>query len=1465
MLFSSSFTNVSTRLTLFALIAWLSTDYLPANEATSKTKGQLLAGVFAKNINPVQLPVWVNGGIAGRQIDRVNDPLHARCLVLGDGQNQVAICIVDNCILPLHLVDKAKELTQSATGIGVNQILIAATHTHSAVSVSGAHGTPEQQDYADALPGWIAEGIVQSQKRMVPAQWGTTSVVCEQYIYCRDWLMKPGTANSSPFSGRATDSVNMNPGYDNPNKLAPIGPVDTLVPILSIQDMQGNPISVLASFCTHYAGAPHISADYFGVVCDRLGKSLRPDSIESFVGLMANATSGNANCIDFSKPAVPFTHVDVGTYVADKILAAMPSIRYSSKVSLDAELQSIELAVRMPSAAEVSAAKKYMETHFPDRLPTTLDENYARETVLLSEMPPTRKLNLQAIRLNDFVIVANPCESYNETGMKLRQVSPFRLTMNIGLANGHAGYIAPPELFQLGGYTTWRCRSSCLEEQAEPKMVEGLTQVMQTLHARQNAGEPVSLRSKPQSPVSPKDSLQWFETEPGFEVQLVASEPQIVDPVSMQIDGLGRIWVVEMGDYPTEDDSPKSRIVVLQDKDTDGFFESSTVFADKLLFATGVQPWENGAIVTVQGQLLMLRDSDGDLRSDSTEVWLEGFSIGNPQLRANHPVIHSDGWLYIASGLRGGKIKATLPFGSVNSEVLDLTGCDLRVHMLTGQIESIAGPSQFGLSFDQFGHRYGCSNRNPCFEIVSERANLSLSPLSGLATALHDVSPSNAASKVHPLVNAWTTSNLHAGQFTAACGLLVTHSRHFPDAPFATALTCEPTGALVQRRSVMRKDGISQVTEESQQREWLASHDPWFRPVDLYEGPHGDVYVVDMYRAVIEHPEWVPAELKNRPDQRLGDSNGRIYRITRSKSEGSKDPLRDNDDSIPVDWLEHPDMWNRSIASRKVLAVAAKNQMGQRTELIRKLTDLSQTPTLPLGALANACLLLSACDALDESIVRILMRSSSPELRATVWTAMRQGSAKWKPKWRQVAIETFENTNASIDELREAAWFIAALPVNELDPANATIMNGYATLVAKSLFRNGDPMHLWMATTAAWAKDPLSFLSQYQRVAKEYKTEISPIARESIVRMASRAAEQPFLPITIQEYAEMISSDLNDRSSSAAHSASLAILEGFTRSGKLSIDDDSPLEKSIQEASKSETSPLNQRASVAILASSKSDSSKSLALKLLETSDSMLLKTVVTTCSVHDTPEFAKWLLEQFPSALPEVKQELFNAIRNNPKRLALLVNQLETGELTTRIFDASQIQNLVAVRDESISIRLGKILSNAINSNRQKIVDTYSEKLPTIQVNPDKNHGKAIFAKQCSACHKLDGVGTLVGPDISDSREQTYEKLLISILDPNRSIDANFFRYLARTGEGATVEGLLKDSNSQTITLQSQNGTLTTLNREEIEELKSSGTSLMPEGIESQISADEMADLLWYVKNWRYVADQVPANAVLR
>ena len=994
------------------------------------------------------------------------------------------------------------------------------------------------------------------------------------------------------------------------------------------------------------------------------------------------------------------------------------------------------------------------------------------------------------------------------------------------------------------------------------------------------AGQPIENSSLPQSPVSPRDSLRWMEKEPGFQIELVAAEPQIVDPVSMQIDEQGRMWVVEMRDYPSEDSTPKSRIIVLEDKDGDGSFESSNVFADKLLFATGVQPWQNGAIVTVAGQLLMLRDTDGDLRADTTEVWLEGFSIGNPQLRANHPTITADGWLTVASGLRGGKLTASLPFGNPTSESIDLAGCDLRVHLLTGRVESIAGPTQFGLSFDQFGNRYGCSNRQPCFEILSERSNLSLSPLSGLAPAIHEVSPGEASSRVFPLVNAWTTSNLHAGQFTAACGVLVTHSRHFPEAPYATVLTCEPTGSLVQRRSMVRLQGRSGIVEESSKTEWLASRDPWFRPVDLYEGPNGDVYVVDMYRAVIEHPEWVPAELKNRPDQRFGNAHGRIYRVSRADSPVSKTRsvstadrlLQPTAESLTA-WLQHPDAWNRSVAARLVLEQFAAGSRDAMLEILRE-QILQPRSDLPVGATATACDLLASVDSLDEQAVRNLLQRDMSLLRTKAWIALSRSSSSASKPWIDEAIEAIENPVASLEERRAAAWYVASLQ----DRPNQSIVQDspqakrFTEAAAKSVIANCQDNHLWMAVTAASRTHLDLFLSSYlSRVTDPSSSSDLAWDTEPVLRLASRFAMQS-RPVEIANWVERCTQEIVSNAHPQRRKTCYAILGGIARVGKLKIEPDSPLERLVQTAAESDADTSDagtsdtvlRRAAISLLSASQSESSKAMALKLLATPDAGILKVAIATCAVHNTPEFSEWLLDRLPTALPDVKQELFNAIRNHPSRLAAMVERLEQKRLSIRVFDASQIQSLRSVRVEEMGTRLSKVFAESVNADRQGVIDLYSQGLVGSQIDPANNQGKVLFAKNCAACHRLDGVGTAVGPDISDSREQSFEKLLIAVLDPNRSIDANYFRYLARTQDGSVVEGLLKDSNAQTISLAGQNGISTTIRRGEIEELKSSGASLMPEGIESQVSAREMADLLWYVKNWRYLADGVPANAVI-
>jgi hypothetical protein len=290
--------------------------------------------------------------------------------------------------------------------------------------------------------------------------------------------MKPGTAKTVPFTGHTGDAAQMNPGHDNPNKVRPTGPVDPAVTVLSVQTRDGRPLALLANYSTHYAGAPGVSADYFGAFDVEMAKRLG-EGDPSFVAIMSNGTSGDVNCIDFSKPRRSFDRFDVANAVADAAEKAIADVEYSASVPIVMLERRMELGVRVPTPEEAAEAKAWLAENLGDRPVRTWEEDYARETVLLSKGPDRREIKLQAIRIGDFVIAALPTETYARTGLAIKDHSPLDTTMVIGLANGFGGYLPPPDQHELGGYTTWRARSSCLEVEAEPKIVETLVDLLE--------------------------------------------------------------------------------------------------------------------------------------------------------------------------------------------------------------------------------------------------------------------------------------------------------------------------------------------------------------------------------------------------------------------------------------------------------------------------------------------------------------------------------------------------------------------------------------------------------------------------------------------------------------------------------------------------------------------------------------------------------------------------------------------------------------------------------------------------------------------------------------------------------------------------------------------------------------------------------------------------------------------------
>ena len=478
--------------TLLVFVLSASLGQIAEVEAANKT---FRAGAYAIDITPLMLPVIINGGMTERTADKITDHLHARCLVLDDGTTKVALAVVDSCMVPRQLLDEAKELASKATGIPSSRMLISATHTHSAPSVHGCLGSDKDEEYARFLAPQIAKGIIEANSRLAPARIGWAFGKDEKNVACRHWVMKPGTAQTNPFGGTKDDLAQMNPNVNNPNAIRPTGSPDPAVPVISIQTPDGKPLAIYSAYSLHYVGKTMpVSADYFAVYCDEMARRVKADEKSGFMAALANATSGDTWLMDYSQPTRrEYSLESVARDVANAAFEAYQRIQYYDWAPIVMEESLLECGVRMPTSEEVAAAKEFMKS-YEGKKPKNVPEVYARETVLLSQMPPTRELKIQGLRIGGLAIGTIPNETYGSTGLFIKEHSPLKDTFVVELANGCEGYIPPPELHLLGGYTCWRARTACLEPEAERRIRTRVLEMLDKVAKQRTDEQPVKSR-----------------------------------------------------------------------------------------------------------------------------------------------------------------------------------------------------------------------------------------------------------------------------------------------------------------------------------------------------------------------------------------------------------------------------------------------------------------------------------------------------------------------------------------------------------------------------------------------------------------------------------------------------------------------------------------------------------------------------------------------------------------------------------------------------------------------------------------------------------------------------------------------------------------------------------------------------------------------------------------------------------
>jgi putative membrane-bound dehydrogenase-like protein len=434
-------------------------------------RAEFRAGAAKVDVTPPaeMLPVIQNGGFLSQTVGKVSDPLHARALVIDDGTGPIAICVVDSCMLPTPLCDKAKAIVAERTGIKIERMLISANHTHAAPSVMDmCLGTDRDPEYTAFLPGKIAEAIVAAHAVLAPAEAGWARFDASAYTKTRRWITAPDKMGTDPFGERTVRAM-MHPGHQNPNYVGESGPEDPWFTVLSVRGADGQPLCLLGNFSMHYFGGhPGLSADYFGQYCKLL------EAEHGGAAILSQGTSGDLYHADYSKPRAE-GEISILRYsqeLATMTAAAVAGIEHRKEIPVAMTERRLTLKHRTPDEKRLEWARAVVAA-MGDRLPKKLPEVYARQAIHLHENPST-KVVLQALRIGDLGITAIPNEVYAITGLHLKARSPLPLTMNIELANGATGYIPPPEQHHLGGYTTWPAVTAGLAVDAEPEIVETL-------------------------------------------------------------------------------------------------------------------------------------------------------------------------------------------------------------------------------------------------------------------------------------------------------------------------------------------------------------------------------------------------------------------------------------------------------------------------------------------------------------------------------------------------------------------------------------------------------------------------------------------------------------------------------------------------------------------------------------------------------------------------------------------------------------------------------------------------------------------------------------------------------------------------------------------------------------------------------------------------------------------------------
>ncbi|MGE3779999.1 MAG: PVC-type heme-binding CxxCH protein [Pirellulaceae bacterium] len=949
-------------------------------------------------------------------------------------------------------------------------------------------------------------------------------------------------------------------------------------------------------------------------------------------------------------------------------------------------------------------------------------------------------------------------------------------------------------------------------------------------------------------PTPPDQALQTLRVAQGFRVEQVAAEPLVADPVAVSIDENGRLYVVEMRGYSEDDSERLSRIRVLDDANGDGIYDQSHVFVSALSWPTAVFCYDGGVFVADAPDVYFFRDTDGDNHADERRVVMTGFGKSNVQGLVNSFQWGLDNRIHAATSSSGAEV--TMMSQAEGARPLVLRGRDFTLDPRTMKLEAVSGGAQHGMSFNQWGDKFVCSNSDHIQHVVFEDRYVARNPYFPAPSPRRSIAADGPQAEVYRSspVEPWRIVRTRlrmqkivpgvvegggraAGYFTGATGVTIYRGNAWPSQLVGSAVVGD-VGSNLAHRKLVEPSGVTFIARRMDERsEFVASTDIWFRPCQFANAPDGSLYLLDVYREVIEHPASLPPVIKKHLDLTSGRDRGRIYRIIPDNFQQPLPPrLGSASTADLVALLAHANGWHRETAARLLY-------QRQDRQAIPLLVAQARASELPEGRLASLYA-LDGANALTPDVLLAALGDEHPRVREHA-VRLSEQLAKETPALR-------EKLYTMVDDSAPRVRFQLAFSLGELSGPRRH------QLLADIVRRDGADPYVRVAVMSSLfegAGEVLALLSADEPFRQ------SDAGRDWLRLLGAQIGKQQ-RPEDIAALLKVLRAIAADSVSVQTLVRSLGAKTGSPLDRQVAAATGGQSDRVVQEmlASASNTAlnadaKLNSRIeSISLLRLGTLSDRRELFQNLLEpTQPSEVQAAALATLASFGDAEIAPIVIAAWPRLTPRLRSQASDVLSSRADWLRAMLAAAVDGSIPSADLDPTRLQLYMSHNEADIRALAEKLARQSQLSNRSEVLAEYR---PVLNMPGDVARGKEVFTKICAACHQLGGMGYAIGPNLITMRNRGPEAVLTNVLAPNQEVNPQYVNYVVITSDGRQLTGMIAAETATSVTLKRAENQTDTVLRIDIEEMRATGASLMPEGLEKQIDKQAMADLLEFLKS---------------